>query len=161
MMRAAIRPAVAADAERLHAALARIALHLGTPEKFLARPDDYLRHGFGDAPLFRALIAEEGAETLGVAVFFPEFSTMRGRPGVYLQDLWVAETARGSGLGPRLLAAVSRAAARWEASYMKLAAHIDNPGAARFYRRLGFALDAGEQVFVIDGAAYAGLGGTV
>ncbi|MBK0398345.1 GNAT family N-acetyltransferase [Limibaculum sp. M0105] len=152
-----IRRATAADADRLHAALARLALHLGSPEKFRARPADYLRHGFQAEPLFRALIAEEGATTMGVAVYFPEFSTMRGRPGVYLQDLWVADEARGGGLGPQLLAAVARDAAGWQASYMKLSAHVDNPGAIRFYRRLGFAEDAGEQVFVIDGAGYAGL----
>ncbi|MCL5778633.1 GNAT family N-acetyltransferase [Limibaculum sp. FT325] len=147
-----IRRASAGDAEALHAALARLAFHLGTAEEFHARAADYLRHGFGARPLFRALIASDGGETLGVAVFFPEFSTMRGRPGVYLQDLWVAEGARGSGLGRRLLGAVLHEAAEWEAAYMKLATHIENPEAIRFYRGLGFRTDEGERVFVIEGA---------
>ncbi|MDT8346132.1 MAG: GNAT family N-acetyltransferase, partial [Thermohalobaculum sp.] len=131
--------------------------HLGSPETFKAQPADFARHGFGPGALFRALIAEAGGETLGVAVYFPEFSTMRGRPGVYLQDLWVAEGARGSGLGRRLLAAVAGAAAGWGAAYMKLATHVDNPEAVRFYHRLGFVTDAGERTFVIEGGAYGRL----
>ena len=154
-----IRLAGAEDAPALHAAIARLAEHLGTPEKHVATPDDYARHGLGTGTLFRALLAEAAGATCGAATFLPEFSTMRGQPGVFLQDLWVAPEHRGSGLGRRLLAAVAHKAAAWQAAYLILSVHSTNTGAVAFYRRLGFSTDEGERRFVIEGDAYRRLGG--
>ena len=60
-------------------------------------------YGFGAKPLFRVILAERGAEALGFALYYPDFSTLRGRPGVMLQDIYVREAARGLGLGRALL----------------------------------------------------------
>ena len=155
-----IRRARPEDAEALHAALADLARHLGCSEKFRARPADYVRYGFRETRLFNALIAEEEeGDMTGVAVFFPEFSTMRGRPGVYLQDLWVDQRRRGAGIGRRLLAAVLREAEVWGAVYMKLATDAENDSGVRFYRGLGFTNDEGERVFLVEGAGYDRLKG--
>lgn len=154
---AVIRPAGPDDAPALHAALAALSRHLGVAGKFRARPEDYARHGFGQQPLFRALIAEAGGETCGAATYFPEFSTLRGRAGVYLQDLWVEDARRGSGLGRRLLAAVVREASGWGAAYMRLSAHATNPEAIAFYHRIGFESDEDEMSFVIDGDGFTRL----
>lgn len=153
-----IRIAGPEDAPALHAAIAQLAEHLGTPEKHVATPADYARHGLAPATLFHALLAEAGGTTCGAATFLPEFSTLRGRPGVFLQDLWVAPEHRGTGLGRRLLAAVAREADAWQAAYLTLSAHTTNPGAIAFYRRLGFTLDEGEIAFVVEGDAYTRLG---
>lgn len=154
--RATIRRAMEADAETLQALLAAMAEELGA-EAFRSDAAALRRHGFGDAPLFRALLAEAGGEALGMTLYFPEFSTLRGRPGVYVQDLYVAGRARASGLGRRLLAATARDARDWDAAYLRLCAHATNAPALEFYRRLGFATDAGEQLHWIEGAALEGL----
>jgi GNAT superfamily N-acetyltransferase len=111
------------------------------------------RHGFGLAPLFRALLAEYGGRVLGTAVYFPEFSTLRGKPGVYLQDIYLRPEARATGLGRRLLRAVLRDAAEWEAAYLRLAAHEGNADALAFYARLGFQTDPRERPYWIEGTA--------
>lgn len=159
-----IRPAGREDAAGLHGAIADLARLLGDAENFRARPEDYRRHGFGPSALFRALIAEDEDESgatriCGAVTYFPEFSTYRGVPGVYVQDLWVAESRRGSGLGRRLLGAVVREASTWQAAYLKLSTHATNPRAIAFYERLGFESNRNEMSFLIEGQAFAGLQG--
>jgi GNAT superfamily N-acetyltransferase len=71
--------------------------------------EDLARDGFGENPLFRALMAEWDGEAAGYAVFFGYYSTWAGR-ALYLEDLFVREKFRGKGIGKELLAAVARAA---------------------------------------------------
>ncbi|GMG84207.1 GNAT family N-acetyltransferase [Paralimibaculum aggregatum] len=155
---AAIRRAARQDVPALHACLAAMAAEIGDGAAFRARPEDLARHGFGAAPRFHALIAEAGAETAGAAVFFPEFSTLRGAPGVYVQDLYVAPAHRGSGLAARLLGGVAAEARGWGAGYLKLTAYADNARALAFYRRLGFRIDDREKPCFIGGEAFDRLG---
>ena len=153
-----IRRAVRADAVALHELLAALTREIGYEASFRADVDGIVRHGFGPNPLFRALLAEQGGNTLGVAVYFPEFSTLRGLPGVYLQDLYLRPDARALGLGRRLIGAVIRDAADWEAGYLRLAAHSGNAPALAFYHRLGFQTDPQEQAWWVEGAHLAELG---
>jgi len=102
-------------------------------------------------PLFRALIAAQNGRDVGLALFFPEFSTWKGKPGVYVQDLYVAKELRGSGLGRKLMLAVYEASREWGAAYCKLSVYGDNEGALQFYRQLGFRHSAVEKVLIIDG----------
>ena len=157
LARATIRLATERDAETLHALLAAMAAELGA-EAFRSDVAALRRHGFGDAPLFRALLAEGHGDALGMTLYFPEFSTLRGRPGVYVQDLYVAGRARASGLGRRLLAATARDARDWGAAYLRLCAHATNARALDFYRRLGFETDPGERLHWIEGTALEDLG---
>ncbi len=157
MSEAAIRAAQVGDVPALHEALVALSRHLGDEDAFRCRPEHLLTHGFGDRPMFRALIAEADGALCGATVYFPEFSTLRGSPGVYVQDLFVAEERRGGGLGRKLLRAVMREARGWEATYLKLATHAKNPAAIRFYERLGFTTDREEMTFVIEGDAFLGL----
>ncbi|WP_040486299.1 GNAT family N-acetyltransferase [Lutibaculum baratangense] len=154
---ATLRVAEAEDMPALHEVLLSLARHLGDGESFRSTPEILLKYGFGKGPLFRALVAETGGSICGAAVFFAEFSTLRGAPGVYVQDLWVAEPQRGSGLGRRMLASVMREARSWDAAYLKLATHAKNPAAIRFYERLGVVTDRDEITFVIEGEAWARL----
>ncbi|HUF86132.1 MAG TPA: GNAT family N-acetyltransferase [Thermohalobaculum sp.] len=154
-----IRRAEAGDAGALHAMLTAMSEDLGCAAGFRCDPQDLLRHGFGAVPLFRVLLAERGGAALGMALYFPEFSTLRGRPGVYLQDLYVRRDMRASGLGRRLLAAVVRDASQaWDAAYLRLCVHETNAGALAFYRRLGFGTDPGERPLWIEGARFSKLG---
>lgn len=153
----AIRLAQAADAGALHSLLGGLAAHVGDEAAFAGTPEDLVRYGFGARPAFEALLAERGARAVGMALFFPSFSTWRGRPGVYVQDLYVAPDARGEGLGRRLLCAVAARAAGWDATYMRLSVHAANAGGADFYRRLGFSARAEETINLAEGAAFEAL----
>ena len=71
---------------------------------------DVLRDGFGDPPRFETLLAELDGTPVGFALFFHNYSTWQGRPGLHLEDLYVEEHARGHGLGADLLRELARIA---------------------------------------------------
>ncbi len=146
------------DAACVARCLALLADDLGDGDVFASTDETIARHGFGPRPLFYALLSGERQDPDAMALFFPHFSTTRGCAGAYVQDLWVAEPARGRRLGQALLAEVARFAAReWQASYLMLSVHDDNPGAARFYQRLGFEIGGGVSSFSLTGDAFGGL----
>ena len=143
-----IRKAELDDAPRLNAALRRLSADIG--DRHRATDDDLRRAGFGPVPSFTALLAEAEGEVVGVALVSPVFSTTKGAPGAFVSDLWVAETARGTGLGRRLLGAVAEMArADWGAAYLKLSVYHDNPSARAVYARLGFAALEGEITMIL------------
>lgn len=155
MLEATIRPAVSRDAEAIAAMLFRLAEHTGDDTIHRTDADTILRHGFGEPRQFTALLAERPGAPLGLSLFFPMFSTTRGKPGVYVQDLWVEQSARGSGLGTRLLEATAQHAAEcWSAGFLKLTVHSHNEDADAFYRRLGFENDPNERPLLVDGEAF-------
>ena len=108
-------------------------------------------HGFGPNPLFRAHLAERDGAPVGMVLFYPDYSTQRGEPGVYVQDIYVADDCRGMGLGRGLLAEAHKAAAAWGAGYMTLGVGPQNLGARRFYAGLGFR-PRGYEFLILDGA---------
>jgi GNAT superfamily N-acetyltransferase len=102
------------------------------------------RYGFGPRALFRVVLAEDGGAVQGLILFFPDFSTLRGRPGMFVQDLYIVPAARGTGIGRALLArAEGMARASWGSSYTTLIVDRINAEARAFYARLGF-VDRGD-----------------
>lgn len=94
-------------------------------------------HLFGPHPMAEVLIGEIDGSPRGFALFFHNFSTFEGKPGLYLEDLFVVPEARGSGLGKALLAhlarvAIDRGCARFEWSVLDW-----NEPAIAFYRSIG------------------------
>ena len=77
-----------------------------------ATPDDFRRHLFGPRPAAEAALAEMGGKAVGFALWFSTFSTFRGQPGLYLEDIFVRPEYRGRGIGKALLAAVAAAGRR-------------------------------------------------
>lgn len=105
----------------------------------------------GAQPSAYGLLAMQGGQTFGAALYSPNFSTVRGAAGVYVSDLWVSGAARGQGLGAGLLAQVARdGAARWGANWLRLAAYHHSHDALRFYARLGFTPADGQQELRLD-----------
>src|SRR5205085_1033743 len=106
------------------------------PDAVAASEDDLLYHGFGPERRFEAIIALVDDEPAGFALFFPHFSTWRGRPGLYLEDLYVREWARGRGIGRRLMARLAAIAIErdWPALHFMV---LDWNPARGFYQRLG------------------------
>ena len=99
-------------------------------------PEAVLRDGFGDRPIFEVLIAEQHDRPVGFALFFPNYSTWEGRPGLYVEDLFVAEEARGMGAGRALLGALARVAHERDWRRIDLAVLDWNPARA-FYEAHG------------------------
>jgi GNAT superfamily N-acetyltransferase len=151
----AIRPARRDDADAILRLLAALSEQDGAEHSATAA--DYLRHGFGPDRLFQSILAEAAGRIVGVAVFFPTFSTQRGRPGVYVQDLYLAPDLRGQGLGRRLLGAVRAQAAGWGADHLLLVVDRSNGAARDFYDRLGFRRMAAYAPLLLDGPALAAL----
>jgi GNAT superfamily N-acetyltransferase len=92
---------------------------------------------FGPRPAAEAILAYADAEPVGFAVFFHNFSTFLGRPGMYLEDLFVQPAWRKQGLGRLLIAHVAKIAVERECGRMEWAVLDWNEPAIRFYRTLG------------------------
>src|SRR5215469_8048158 len=104
-----IRPATIHDASLLRIMIRELAEFERELEFVTIREEDLVRDGFGENPLFRALIAEWDGQVAGYAIFFGNYSTWVGR-GLYLEDLFVREAFRGRGIGQALLTAVAKIA---------------------------------------------------
>lgn len=138
------------DAEVIHQLLCALEADLGVTDVVKRHAQDIEQHGFSDLPCFAAQIAWKDGEAVGLAVFFREFSTWRGTPGVYVQDLYVTPEMRSSGLGWQLMEAVFSQAREWGASYCKLAVYDENESAIAFYQRLGFGISENERVLLLE-----------
>lgn len=149
-----IRPADPDDAPAIHAMVVALARDTGKLDLITSTPDDIRGAGFGATPAFKSLIASRDGKPVGLALYFDEYSTWRGRRGVYLQDLYVVPEFRSTGLGKRLVKAVVERTATEKATYMRLAVDAGNEAAARFYERIGFAEVVEDRLFMLVGDAF-------
>lgn len=92
---------------------------------------------FGDRTYAEVLIVEASGTPAGFALYFHTFSTFLGRPGIYLEDLFVKPAWRGRGLGDALLRRLARLALERNCGRLEWAVLDWNEPAIRFYRRLG------------------------
>ena len=153
-----IRPATSADLPLICALIRELAAyeHLAHEVRFEeATLGAYL---FGPHPMAEVLIAELDGVGVGFALFFHNFSTFEGRPGIYLEDLFVRPEARRHGLGKALLShlaalAVERGCARLEWWVLDW-----NAPSIAFYKSLGARPMDEWTVMRVDGAALAQLG---
>ena len=136
MAEIALRFATPDDVGLLLQFVRELALFERAPHEVVATEADLLRHGFGPERRFEALLAEADGRAAGVAFFYPTFSTWLGRPGLYLEDLFVAEWARKTGVGRRLIARLAAIALERDWARLDLSVLEWNP-ARGFYHRLG------------------------
>src|SRR5262245_36089609 len=92
---------------------------------------------FGDRPAAEVLIAYWGEEPVGYALFFHNFSTFMGRPGIYLEDLFVEPEMRGKGIGKALLTSVAQIARERKCGRLEWTVLDWNTPAIDFYKSLG------------------------
>ncbi len=154
---ARIRLAVVDDAERILEGLLGIADTVGERHLVKSTVDDIRRYGFGAEPAFQALIAEAGETFAGMCLFFPIFSTWMGRPGVYVQDLYVDPRFRGRAIGEKLLQRTAALCRQEGGVYLRLSVDTGNAAAIRFYERSGIAHSPSEQTHKIVGDAFFAL----
>ncbi|MEO6301245.1 MAG: GNAT family N-acetyltransferase, partial [Paracoccaceae bacterium] len=141
-----IRRATVRDAPTLHAMLQALSDHDGGDYQ-VGSVETLLQHGFGANPLFHALIAETD-HPVGMTIYYPDYSTHRGEPGVYVQDIYVEPAARGTGIARQLLAA-TMIHQTWAACYVTLGVSPANTVACRFYDRMGFR-NRGYDFLILD-----------
>ncbi|MFK7859237.1 MAG: N-acetyltransferase family protein [Granulosicoccus sp.] len=117
--------------------------------------------GFGQTPTYYALIALDTEGSLcGTVVFSPVMSVTLASSGLYVSDLWVANKARGCGVGRRLLAEAANVAyAKWGGNYIKLAVYDESTNSRRFYERLGLTERGGETIMFLDPSRVGALRG--
>ena len=113
---------------------------------------------FGPRPYAEVLIGELDGAAQGFALFFHNFSTFEGKPGIYLEDLFVRPAARGSGLGKALLARLAALALERDCARLEWSVLDWNEPAIGFYRKLGARLMDEWTVMRVDGADLARLG---
>ncbi len=113
---------------------------------------------FGPRPYAEVIIGEIDGQAQGFALFFHNFSTFEGKPGVYLEDLFVQPAARGSGLGKALLARLAAIAVERDCARLEWSVLDWNEPAIGFYKRLGARLMDDWTVMRVDGDALARLG---
>lgn len=155
-----IRPATVADIPLILTFIRELALYEREPDAVKATEADILRDGFGPNPYFHCLIAEFDGEPAGFVLYFFNYSTWMGRPGIYVEDLFVRPTFRGKGLGKALLARVAAVALEKGCGRLQWSVLDWNQPAIDFYVSLGGKfLDEWRQVRITDAplARLAGL----
>jgi GNAT superfamily N-acetyltransferase len=119
--------------ELIHA----LAAYERAPEEVVATEDQLIDVLFGERPVAEVLLAFEGKFPVGFAVYFYNFSTWLGRPGLYLEDLFVKPEKRGNGYGRALLVELAKIARDRGCGRMEWAVLDWNEPAIKFYRALG------------------------
>ncbi len=154
-MALSIRRAVAGDAALIHRLISELARYEREPDAVEATPESLRAQLESDRPPFECLIAELDGAAAGFALFFHNYSTWRGKRGLYLEDLFVLDTHRRRGVGQALLGELARIAVERDCARMEWAVLDWNRPAIDFYRSIGAVPLDEWTVFRLDGAALA------
>jgi GNAT superfamily N-acetyltransferase len=132
-----IRPATVGDVPIILELIKALATYERAPNEVTATREGLTDVLFGKKPASEVLLAFENERAVGFAVFFHNFSTWLGRPGLYLEDLFVRPEDRGKGYGRALLVELAKIARERKCGRMEWAVLDWNEPAIQFYRKLG------------------------
>src|SRR5216117_2874018 len=132
-----IRPARLEDVPIILQLIRDLATYERAPNEVTATEEQLVDVLFGEKPVAEVLLAFEGKSPVGFAVFFHNFSTWLGRPGLYLEDLFVKPEKRGKGYGRALLIELAKIERDRGCGRMEWAVLDWNEPAIKFYRALG------------------------
>lgn len=152
-----VRQAEVSDAARIHDLIVALAVYEREPDAVVCTVADLRDQLSRERPPFECLLAEEGGEARGFAVFFHNYSTWRGRAGLYLEDLFVVPEHRGRGIGKRLLSALAHIAKTRDCARLEWSVLAWNEPAIRFYESLGAFAMNGWTTYRLTGDALAQL----
>lgn len=147
------RFATSGDVPLIHSLIGELAEYERLAHEMIATPDDLARSLFGPKPAAEVLIGDLNGEAAGFALFFHNFSTFLGKPGIYLEDLYVRPAARGHGLGELLLRRLATLADERGCGRLEWAVLDWNQPAIGFYRKLGAQAMEDWTVFRVAGQA--------
>jgi GNAT superfamily N-acetyltransferase len=152
-----IRAAIVEDVPLILSFIKELADYERLAHEVVATEELLRRALFGSKPFAEVIIASQGNEPVGFALFFQNFSTFLGLPGIYLEDLFVRPVARGHGVGQRLLIHLARLARERGCGRLEWAVLNWNESAIKFYRGLGAAPKEDWTIFRVTGDALATL----
>lgn len=132
-----IRPAHADDLDTIYGFIVALAEYERLAHEVKADRDTLGRYLFGPRPMAEVLIADHAGAPIGFALFFHNFSTFEGRPGLYLEDLFVVPEARGLGAGKALLARLAALAIERDCARLEWWVLDWNEPSIAFYRSIG------------------------
>jgi GNAT superfamily N-acetyltransferase len=136
-----IRPATKKDMQAIFDMIKGLAIYERAENQVVTDSDDLIRDGFGENPAFQAILGQnEDGFIGGFALFYPIYSTWDGR-AIYLEDLFVKDECRGSGLGAALFEATQRAGVKMGAKIMRWQVLDWNEPAIEFYKKAKANLD--------------------
>ena len=156
-MSLAIRPAVPADLPLIAELIRALAEYEKLADQVRFDEATLGEKLFGPRPYAEVLIGEIDGEAQAFALFFHNFSTFEGRPGIYLEDLFVRPEARGLGLGKALLAELARIAVERDCARLEWWVLDWNEPSIGFYKSLGARPMDEWTVMRVDGSALAAL----
>jgi len=132
-----IRLATRADVPLLHDLIRQLAIYEKLEHTMVSTEADVAEALFGARPAAEALVASQGGAPVGFALFFTTYSTFLGRPGLYLEDLFIVPEARGHGAGKALLARLAQLTVERRYGRLEWVVLDWNEPAIGFYTRLG------------------------
>ena len=132
-----IRPATSDDIPTILDFIRALAEYEREPQAAVATAADLLRDGFGPSPKYWCVIAEWNGQPAGFAFYFYNYSTWQGRPGLYLEDLFVHPEFRGKGIGKALLLHLANIAVAENCGRFQWQVLDWNKPAIDFYESLG------------------------
>ena len=152
-----LRPAAPADLPTIIDLIKELAAFEQLADQVQVTAESLHPHLFGARPVAECVLAERAGSTVGFALFFVNFSTWLGKPGLYLEDLYVKPEHRGSGVGTSLLRhlaelSVARDYGRFEWSVLDW-----NESAIGFYQRMGATVLPEWRTCRVSGSALAQL----
>ena len=135
-MKAIVRKAKRSDSTSIMNLIIELALFEKEPESVTLTTKDIEQHGFGDHPKFEWLVAEVADEVIGMALYYPRFSTWKG-PTFHLEDLIVSEQFKAKGIGTQLYSAFIQKS--YEAGVERIEWNVLdwNKPAVKFYEKSG------------------------
>lgn len=148
-----VRRATPADVPDILALIVALAIYEREPDAVKATEESLMRAFFADDARVQAHVADMDGNVVGIAIWFLNYSTWTGRPGIYLEDLFVSERARGRGAGKALFKALAQEADRLGCARIDWAVLDWNTQAMAFYRAIGGRPQSGWQRWRIEGAA--------
>jgi len=152
-----IRSATAEDVPQLLEMVRELAEFERLSDQVVATEEDYHRALFGESPAAEALVAEWEGQPIGYAIFFTTFSTFTGRPGLWLEDLYVRPDNRRRGLGTRLLREVAEMAGERGAGRLEWSVLDWNREAIELYEKLGGEILGDWRIVRVEGEAIGAL----
>lgn len=156
-MTVTIRPARPGDESGIVRLVRALAEYERAPEAVMLTDEALAEHLFAEPAHVFAHVAEREGRLVGMAVWYPTFSTWTGRPGIHLEDLFVEPPARGAGVAAGLVRALAAEAGTRGWARLDWAVLDWNEPAKGFYRRLGARHHAGWECWRLDGEALGAL----
>lgn len=156
---ARISPATEADVPAILDLIRGLAAYEKLAHTVVATEDALRRTLFGPRPAAEVLLAFDGSEPVGFALFFPNYSTFLAKPGLYLEDLFVKPEARGRGIGLALLRRLASIARDRNYGRMEWSVLDWNEPAIGFYKKLGAVAMDEWTIFRLTEDVIAGLDG--